>query len=531
MKLIYKAIQICGTGSGVGKSLINCALCRIFVRDGYSVAPFKAQNMALNSFVTEDSGEIGRAQATQALACNIKPTVHMNPILIKPNSNTSAQVILQGKPVRNMSVYEYKKYKKVAFDKVKESFEILKKDYQIIVIEGAGSPAEINLKSHDIVNMAMARFAKAPVILVGDIDKGGVFAWLVGTLQLLTEEERAMVKGFIINKFRGDKRLLSSGIKFLENYTGKKVLGVIPYFKDIKIPEEDSLPEKLETVSLKSKKKIRIGIIYLPHISNFNDFDALIQEPDVSLRYIKRFENLNNLDVIILPGTKNAIEDLGYLKRSNFGKKIVSLFLPQREAVLVGICGGYQMLGEAILDRENIESKKDKVKGLGILPIVTEICREKTLSQVKAKDLSSGIEVSGYEIHHGKTEIVRDGKLCRDILRVKPVFEITRFRNKRARKTDGLITEDQKCWGTYIHGIFDNDIFRRQFLNNLRKRKGWQPLSVNTNYDVSREIDKLSLLVRKNINMDLIYSILFGYGDGKREMKIVRHKDTKARRK
>ncbi len=239
-----KAIQVCGTGSGVGKSIINCALCRIFLQDGYSVAPFKAQNMALNSFVTEEGGEIGRAQATQALACHIKPTVDMNPILIKPTSDTSAQIILQGKPVKNMSVYEYKNYKKMVFGKIKESFNRLKKDFEIIVIEGAGSPAEINLKSHDLVNLKIAKFAKAPVILVGDIDRGGVFAWLIGTLQLLTKEERKIIKGFIINKFRGDKRLLMPGIRFLENYTGKKVLGVIPYYHDINIPEEDSLSEE-----------------------------------------------------------------------------------------------------------------------------------------------------------------------------------------------------------------------------------------------------------------------------------------------
>lgn len=494
-----KTIQICGTGSGVGKSIINCALCRIFLQDGYHVAPFKSQNMALNSFVTEGGGEIGRSQATQALACRIKPTVDMNPLLIKPNSNTNAQIILQGKPVRNMSVYQYKDYKKFAFDKVKESFRRLKKDYEIIVIEGAGSPAEVNLKKHDLVNMRTAKMAKAPVIIVGDIDRGGVFAWLIGTLQLLTKEEQKMVKGFIINKFRGDKRLLRPGLKFLENYTGKKVLGVIPYYKDIRIPEEDSLVEKVKNASRRSRHQIHIDVLRLPHISNFNDFDALEQETDVCLRYVKGHENFKDADVMIIPGTKNTIEDLGYLERSRIAEKIVSLFTSHPKMILVGICGGYQMLGKVIYDRKNIESRKKEIKGLGILPIVTEIRAHKTLSQIVARDISSGHKVSGYEIHHGRT---------RTIGNLKSVFEVTHSGNKNGKKSDGVRTQDNRCWGTYIHGIFDNDGFRRHFLNDVRKRKNLGPLKTGKNYDVNREIDKLSSLVRKNMNMDLLYDIL-----------------------
>lgn len=494
-----KTIMIQGTGSGVGKSVIVSGLCRIFLQDGYSVAPFKSQNMALNSFVTSDGGEIGRAQATQALACKIKPTVDINPILIKPTSHTSAQIILHGKPVKNMFVYEYKNYKRLVFNKVKESFKRLSKKYEIIVIEGAGSPAEINLKSHDLVNMKIAKLASSPVILVGDIDKGGVFAWLIGTLQLLDNEEKKMIKGFIINKFRGDKRLLRAGIKFLENYTGIKVLGVIPYFNNIKIPEEDSVSLDLEKE--KVYRTININVIHLPHISNFTDFDALELEPDVSLKYVRSCEDLDNSDVIIIPGTKNTIEDLNYLKKSALSKKILSVF-KNKNLILIGICGGYQMLGKTIYDKKNVESKRKEIKGLGIIPIITEFHTEKILSQVNAKDLSSGIKIKGYEIHHGRTKIFDKN--------IRPKFKIVEFKNKKTKRMDGAQTKDKRCWGTYIHGIFDNDKFRKYFLNDLRKRKGLQVLIKNINYDVDKEIDKLARLLRKNININLLYNILKG---------------------
>lgn len=482
-----KTIQICGTGSNVGKSIIVCALCRMLFQDGYSVAPFKSQNMALNSFVTKDGGEIGRAQATQAYAAKIEPTVDMNPVLIKPTSDTKAQIILLGKPVGNMSVYEYKDYKKLVFDKMKASLEKLSKKFDIIVIEGAGSPAEINLKKHDLVNLKIAKFANAPVILVGDIDRGGVFAWLVGTLQLLSKEERKMIKGFIINKFRGDKRLLTSGINFLEKYTGIKVLGIIPYFRDINIPEEDSLPIKSKKKTSTSKKTIKIDIIYLPHISNFTDFDALEQEPDVSLKYITKSAELNIPDVIIIPGTKNTIEDLHYLKKSGLAKRITSIFESQPSVILIGICGGYQMLGEKIYDRDN------KIKGLGMLPMVTEICTDKILSQVKYRHIHSNIDILGYEIHQGRTKFTKN---------VEPMF-------KSKERCDGAITDNKRCWGTYIHGVFDNNKFRRYFLNDIRKKKGWKSLSISKNYNIDREIDKLADVVRKNINLDLLYKILF----------------------
>lgn len=487
--------MIQGTGSGVGKSVLVSAFCRILLQDGYNVAPFKSQNMALNSFVTEDGAEIGRAQASQAVAAKLKPTADMNPILIKPTADRSAQIILQGKPVKNMSVYEYKKYKTYGLKKVMESYKRLANEFEVITIEGAGSPAEINLKEHDIVNMKTAEFTDSPVILVGDIDKGGVFAWLVGTLELLSEDERKRVKGFIINKFRGDKRLLKSGITFLEKYTDKKVLGVIPYFKEIKIPEEDSIP--LESKRNKSNNHINIGVVSLPHISNFTDFDALEQEPDVKLKYIRNQSEIKDYDLIIIPGTKSSIGDFTYLKRKGFVKEIISLYKSDSNIMIAGICGGYQILGEKIYDKESVESKSKETSGMGIIPVTTMFSKGKILSQVKAKEIETGIELKGYEIHHGKTKLNKN---------LNPMFKITK---NGKTYTDGAITDDKRCWGTYIHGLFDNDKFRRKFLNNIRKRKGLPVIKKGNTFNPDKEFDKLAKLVRKNINMNLFYDILF----------------------
>ena len=455
--------------------------------------------MALNSFVTEEGGEIGRAQATQAMACKIRPSVHMNPILIKPTSNTGAQIIVHGKPVKNMSVYQYKEYKKTAFDKVCESYKILANENEVIVIEGAGSPAEINLKSHDLVNMRVAKLASAPVILVGDIDKGGVFAWLVGTLELLTKEERKRVKGFIINKFRGDKRLLLSGLRFLEKYTGIKVLGVLPYYKDIYIPEEDCLPEEERRSKKSAVKKIRISVIRLPHMSNFDDFDALEKESDVLLRYVDKSKDLDDADVIIIPGTKSTIEDVRLIRRAGFEKRIHSILGKKKKVKVVGICGGYQIMGEKISDKHHIETKSKSIKGLGLLPVNTELQEEKTLSQVKAKDLVYGCEIIGYEIHHGLTKML--GK-------ADPVFKRTHFMNKRVKRNDGASVNNGRYWGSYIHGIFNNDQFRWSFLDGIRKEKGWKRIDRKVRHSVDKEIDKLSDLFRKNIDMKMVYKIL-----------------------
>lgn len=496
-------IQICGTGSGVGKSVMVAALCRIFLQEGHRVCPFKAQNMALNSCVTKDGGEIGRAQAVQAQAARLEPSVDMNPILIKPMSDRKAQIIVKGRPKENMSVYEYMDYKKEARHTVFASFKRLIQEYEIVVIEGAGSPAEINLKSHDIVNMEMAKRAHAPVILVGDIDKGGVFAWFVGTLELLTKEERKMIKGFIINKFRGDQRLLRPGITFLERRTGIKVLGVIPYFKDIRIPEEDSVPLEKRITSrskqLTSQKKIiDIAIISLPHISNFTDFDALENEPDVNLRYVLLPEKLGNPDIIIIPGTKSTISDLHYLQKTGMAEEIRKALKRGSLFNLIGLCGGYQILGERIYDTESAESIEKEAPGLRFLPVITVFKKEKILSQVKARDIASGIEVSGYEIHHGRTKLLGG---C------SPAFKIIERQGIKARDLDGASSQDARVWGTYMHGVFDADTFRRNFLNKIRIKKGRQPLA-SLSFSLDNEFDKLADIVRKNLDMKSLYRII-----------------------
>lgn len=500
-----KTLHICGTGSGVGKSVITSALCRIFLQDGYRVCPFKAQNMALNSFVTREGGEIGRAQAFQAEACRIEPHVDMNPILIKPTGDKRAQVIVHGKPIANMSALRYVRHKKRLSKAVFNSFDRLSKKYELIVMEGAGSPAEINLKSHDIVNLTMARYAGAPVILVGDIDKGGVFAWIVGTLDLLEREERKQIKGFIINKFRGDIKLLKPGIDFLEKRTGIKVLGVIPYFhssgrNSIKISEEDSVPlDYLKGVDMSGRRKLNIDVTYLPHISNFTDFDALEREPDVNLQYVKSPERLNKPDIIIIPGTKNTISDMRYLKESGFAEKIGSVMKNDKSVVLIGICGGFQMLGTKLRDPHRTESRQKEIKGLGMLEMETVFGQDKVLSQVKAKEASSGLDVSGYEIHHGKSRNVRN---------YVPAFDVIERKGKIIRDVDGIVAMNGRIYGTYIHGIFDTDIFRREFLNRIRLKKGWNVLSNKASFNPDHELDKLASLVRKNIDMKYLSMIL-----------------------
>ncbi len=498
-----KALQIWGTGSNVGKSVIATALCRIFSQEGYRVCPFKAQNMSLNSFVTAEGAEIGRAQAEQAYAAGILPDKDINPILIKPSSDTKAQIILQGRPIGNMSAVEYAKNKYTLFKKVKESYGRLSKKYELIIVEGAGSPAEINLKAHDIVNLKMAEYADADVILVGDIDKGGVFASLIGTMELLTQKERDRVKGFIINKFRGDKRLLKNGLVYLSKRTRKNVLGVLPYFNDINILQEDSACLKLHGSNdlVKGSAIIDIAVVRLPHISNFTDFNALENEPLVNLSYIDNPEELNAADIVILPGTKNTIGDLGWLRRSGMAKKILGTQYSLRNTILIGICGGFQMLGREINDPHTIESPVKKTAGLGFFDMATTLARRKQTCQVKGMDLISGEEaVSGYEIHHGKTMLHRN---------LKPRFMIKERAGRKVNILDGAVNANGRIWGTYIHGIFDNGSFRRSFISNVMalKNKNDKKLKYKE-LSYKKEFDKLADLFRKNIDMDYLYKLV-----------------------
>ncbi|MBI4335438.1 MAG: cobyric acid synthase [Candidatus Omnitrophica bacterium] len=489
-----KTIMVQGTGSGVGKSVIATALCRIFLRDGFTVAPFKAQNMALNSYVTSEGGEIGRAQAVQARACGITPTVDMNPVLLKPTTDVGSQVIVRGRPIGNFSAARYARHKRHITDIVDDSFRRLADRYDIVVMEGAGSPAEINLKSHDIANMRAAATADAPVILVGDIDKGGVFAWLIGTIKLLDKNHRRRVKGFIINKFRGDPGLLRPGLKFLEKNTGIKVLGVIPYFKGIMIPEEDGIYR--ESRPQDAKRRLRIGVIKLPRISNHTDFDIFERE-DVAVTYTEEPSELNNLDIVIIPGTKNTIKDMKFLRDAGFETTIKKHV--DEGKMLVGICGGMQMLGKKILDPLGIESVESGIKGLGYFDFNIIFEPKKITGQVRAVFKKNALGVAGYEIHHGRTVWGPAPK---------PMFIIKQRGAKSARVPDGAYTKGFQVWGTNIHGIFDNLEFRNWFLGLARKKFNLPGRKGEGNLNLDNEIDRFAGLIRKNLDMKYLYGIL-----------------------
>jgi adenosylcobyric acid synthase len=488
------AIMFQGISSNAGKSVLTAAMCRILLQDGYKVAPFKAQNMSLNSFVTRDGGEMGRAQVTQAQAAKLDPDVRMNPILLKPNSDTGSQVIVCGRPVGNMDVNQYIRYKPEAFEAVKEAYDSLASEYDVIVLEGAGSPAEVNLKHHDIVNMNMARYAKAPALLVGDIDRGGVFASFVGTMEVLAEWERALVAGFVINKFRGNVDLLADAIDFTRRHTGKPTFGVVPYFHDLGLPEEDSVSFKSGILEEKEilEDSVEIAVIDLPHISNFTDFDAFRLEPDVKLKIVRSPQDLNRPDAIILPGTKNTIGDLEYLKSRGLADPIKGR-LCENGAEVVGICGGFQMIGAGIADPHKLETDGKTIEGLGFLNVVTVLAKEKTLTRFSGRHIESGLPVYGYEIHHGLSENAA----------LKPVS------TNSAGGFDGATSAQGAVWGTYVHGIFDSDEFRRWFIDKLRVRRGLAPKGrVMSVYNIEAALDRLADTVRKSMDIKRIYRLL-----------------------
>ncbi len=503
-----KYIMMQGTSSHVGKSILVTALCRIFYQDGLHVVPFKAQNMALNSYVTRDGKEMGRAQVAQAEAAGLEPMVDMNPVLLKPTGNQSSQVVLMGKPVGNMSARDYHKgYSIKLFDTVKGALGRLSDDYEVVVIEGAGSPAEVNLHDNDIVNMRVAKYLNAPVLLIADIDRGGALASLVGTLELLTPEERDLVKGLIINKFRGDVTLLEPAVKFLEEKTGKPVLGIIPHIEHMGIDDEDS-------VSLEDKNEkpqyndVTIAVIRTPKISNFTDFDCLAGEEDVALYYVDSVETFGAPDLIMLPGSKNTTEDMIYLRESGLEAKIkerVKAGVP-----LIGICGGYQMLGEEIRDPHHTESDKGGTNGLGLLEMTTTFSAEKLTSQVMAdcheleflgKKISAH-DLKGYEIHMGETVFTNDDD--------KHPLRITERANEKTDIVEGTQRSDGLVFGTYIHGIFDHDDFRRAVLNAIREHKGLAPKENTRNVRVEKEraYNALADTVRKHLDMKKVREIM-----------------------
>jgi adenosylcobyric acid synthase len=484
-----KTIMVQGTGSHVGKSVVAAAFCRILQEDGWRVAPFKAQNMSLNSFVTHEGAEIARSQAMQALACKIQPVADMNPILMKPNYDTNAQIIFNGKPVKNMSIPEYSSFKREIFPQVLESLNRLRNEYEVIVIEGAGSPAEINLRDEDIVNMKIAMGGDAPVVLVGDIDKGGVFASFVGTIELLEPEERDHVAAFLINKFRGDVSLLTSGIDFLQTRTRIPTLGILPYLKSLNLPEEDSLPLRSYN---NSSESIHVRVILLPHLSNFTDFDALLLEPDVDLKYVNKPDECKDADLIILPGSKTTVSDLQYLKELGFEEFLTTA---SATTTILGICGGFQMLGQSIHDPLQVESALKKMDGFGLIPCSTFFQKEKETKQISGTLFEHALPIVGYEIHHGLVQMK---------VPYTPFFSI---QDNSIARTEGYINPARNLYGTSIHGIFDQPEFRRWFLNEIREKKGLSPLQPSA-VDPDLPYQEWAKFVRKNINIELFYEII-----------------------
>ncbi len=501
----YRPLMILGAGSDVGKSILVAALCRIFRQEGIRVAPFKAQNMALNSFITPEGGEMGRAQVVQAQAAGLTPQVDMNPILLKPSSDVGSQVIVHGKVYGNLAAREYYDHKPRLVRKVMASYRRLAAAYDLIVLEGAGSAVELNLKQNDLVNFSMAKRAGAAVLLAADIDRGGVFAATIGTYHLLTRSERRLLQGFIINKFRGDISLFDSGVRIIEARTQKKVLGVVPYMKDLLLPQEDSvaLERKMGREVNSSGATVNIGIIRLPHISNYTDFDPLEQEPGVSVRYLDHHQELENFHVLILPGTKNTIADLLYLERTGLAAKIKKY--AGAGGRVIGICGGFQILGQAVSDPMGVEGKVSEAEGLGLLPIVTTMAGDKTTTQVEARFLGlDGAQpaVSGYEIHMGRTEPVGEGRA---------VFQIERRLNQPLVITDGWAAPDFQVWGSYIHGLFDSDAFRQAWLAELRQDKGLEE-HADKNYTFAtfqeEQFDRLAEVVRGSLDVGFLMEII-----------------------
>jgi adenosylcobyric acid synthase len=491
--------MVVGTGSHAGKSVLAAGLCRIYARRGFRVAPFKAQNMALNSFVTPEGGELGRAQAYQARAAGIEPHVDMNPVLLKPSSQTGSQVIVLGQPVAHLSVREYHAYQAKVWPVVTAAFERLRAANDLVVIEGAGSPAEINLRDQDIVNMRVALHADCPVLLVGDIDRGGVFASLVGHMELFAPEERALVKGFVINKFRGDASLLDSGLAFLRERTGVPTLGVVPMLADWRGDEEDSLGIDDRLRRDDPQAAIQIAVVRLPFISNYTDFDALADEPDVNVRYVTAPSELGGAAAIVLPGTKSTIADLLWLRERGLGAAIATA--AAAGVPVLGVCGGYQMLGRRILDPDHVESQGDEIEGLGLLDVVTTFAAAKRTVLVEGELLSDalgaeGTPLRGYEIHMGRSVA---GVGVASLLRVRGA--------DGQSHDDGAVSVEGVVCGSYVHGLFDHPALRAAFLNRLRAALGLPPQASLVGA-ADADIDRLADHLEAHFDGPLLESIV-----------------------
>ncbi len=493
-----RAIMIQGTASHVGKSMLCTALCRLFRQDGYRVAPFKSWNMALNSYVTWDGGEIGRAQGEQAEAAGIGATVEMNPILVKPKGPGQSQVIVRGRVYGdvNYNTRMEADYLEFCLGVIREAYGALAARHEIIVIEGAGSPAEINLMDQDVANMKVAHLAGAPVLLVCDLAAGGALAAAVGTMLLLPAADRERVAGFVFNKFRGDRQLLDSGLEAVASRTGRPVLGVVPYLPALSLAEEDGVAlERPQSTGLDANR-LQIRVIHLPHISNFTDLDALRAEPDTAVSFIRNKDDLAGADAVILPGTKNSVRDLQFLQNSGLAEEIRAQ--AGAGTPVAGICGGYQLLGRRLLDPGGHEAggTPGEYRGLGLLEVETTFHPEKTVTRTGASSLlpyARGYDVDGYEIHKGQSERLPG---CRPAFRLRDGGE------------EGAASPDGAIFGTYLHGVFDNAGFRRSWLNMLRRRRGWPPLRVAGTYDREKVFDRLAAEVRPALDMDGIYKLM-----------------------
>ncbi len=502
-----KTLAILGTSSSAGKSLLVTALCHSYARRGIKVAPFKAQNMSNNAAVCPDGSEIGRAQAVQAAASGLEPSVDMNPILIKPEADSRAQIVVNGQPWQTLDARDYYPKKDYLWEQVTGSIDRLRADYDLVIIEGAGSPAELNLKEGDLVNMATALYAEASVLLVGDVDRGGIFAQLLGTYWLLPPKEQDILKGFVVNKFRGDITLFEDGVSIIEERSGVPVVGVVPYLYDLHIPEEDAVAlEAPDPITPIQNASVDIVVIHLPRIANFDDFDPLIAEPGVRLRYVDSPERLGNPDAIIIPGTKSTVGDLSWLRSRGLENAIQAHV--RSGGSLVGICGGYQMLGTEILDPHQVESREIQTQGLGMLPISTTFAGAKATYRAKARirpsSLSNsnwlcavdGSEIEGYEIHMGRTKGAH------------PWLEIHERNQAAAQVLDGAVSQDGSIWGCYIHGIFGNQIFRQAWLRSL----GWIETDQEPIQDdvFAASLTYLTDSVESALNMKYIDSLIQG---------------------
>jgi adenosylcobyric acid synthase len=494
-------LMVQGTASHVGKSTIATALCRILRQDGFRVAPFKAQNMALNAYVAVEGGEIGRAQAVQAEAAGVEPSVDMNPILLKPEGDCRSQVVVGGRSTGSHSAVEYQRTKLALWPIVSAALDRLRSRFDVVVVEGAGSPAEINLRETDLANMRVALYAEAPVLLVGDIDRGGVFASLLGTLELLTPRERALVRGFAINKFRGDPSILEPGLGLLERRTGVPVLGVIPNLPDLDLPEEDSLALDRPT-PISGTERLDVAVVRLPRIANFDDFDSLAAEPVVRLRYVDRAAGLGRPDLVILPGTKTTIADLAWLRGVGLADAIMAL--AEAGTPILGICGGFQMLGRRILDPEGAESRVSETRGLGLLPLETTFATAKRTCRVRGTlsanrgpfARAAGSEVAGYEIHMGRAMV--DGASS-------PLVAINSRSDQPVDDQDGLLSADGLTAGTYLHGLLANEPVRAALVDWLLERRGEAAVPHGA-ADRERQYDTLADVVRRSLDVRALKS-------------------------